>query len=103
VVTTTSSANVRQRQHQHQQQEEKEEDASISVEVSTTSRTHLVAAAVVCRYRKEEAWKATLPRYVPKLPYRYHDTYPIRRYADMVSVKYQENTTIKINKINPDT
>jgi hypothetical protein len=29
------------------------------VEVSATSQTHLVAAAVVCRYRKEEAWKET--------------------------------------------
>ncbi|OEL32125.1 hypothetical protein BAE44_0006858 [Dichanthelium oligosanthes] len=63
----------RRRQHHHrhggdarQQQGElgEEEEVSITVEVSAaTSRTHLVqAAAVVCRYRKEESWnESTCP------------------------------------------
>ncbi|RLM59111.1 putative RING zinc finger domain superfamily protein [Panicum miliaceum] len=57
----------RRRQHHHRrgasEGEDEEEEVSVSVEVSAaTSRTHLVQAAaaspaVVCRYRKEEAWK----------------------------------------------
>ena len=52
VVTTTTSTDARRRQQDGN-------DDDVSVEVSATSRTHLVAAAVVCRYRKEEAWKET--------------------------------------------
>ena len=62
----------RRRQHHHRrggaegEEDGDEEEAGVSVEVSaTTSRTHLVvqasaaasSPAVVCRYRKEEAWK----------------------------------------------
>lgn len=58
-VTTSFSAGARRHQHQHQPEEE---EADVSVEVSATSRTHLVGAAVVCRYRKEEAWnESTCP------------------------------------------
>ena len=55
VVTTTTSTDARRRQ----QDGNDDDDDNVSVEVSATSRTHLVAAAVVCRYRKEEAWKET--------------------------------------------
>ncbi|ONM19545.1 E3 ubiquitin-protein ligase [Zea mays] len=56
-VVSASTADTRR-----QRQPEEEEEASVSVEVSATSRTHLVGAAVVCRYRKEEAWnESTCP------------------------------------------
>ncbi|CAO1940214.1 unnamed protein product [Urochloa humidicola] len=57
--------NNQQQQEETEEEGEEEDEVSISVEVSAaTSRTHLVkaaqgaeAAAVVCRYRKEEQWK----------------------------------------------
>jgi hypothetical protein len=60
--TTSSSADARRHHHPQHPEEEDEEDASVSVELSTTSHTHLVAVAVVCRYRKEDAWnESTCP------------------------------------------